>query len=78
MKEYGQGISNGKFGKILALTATPFELEPREMVRLLALVRAKAGDLHLIECGLDLYVKHLAHFFVNFRQACVKGTAGNC
>jgi hypothetical protein len=63
MTEYEQGISNGKFGKILALTATPFELVPREMVRLLALVRADKGDLEQIERGLDLYVKHLDDFF---------------
>jgi len=63
LKDYDQGISNGKFGRILALTATPFELEPREMVRLLALVRANKGDLDQIERGLELYVKHLAHFF---------------
>ena len=63
MKEYDQGISNGKFGKILALTATPFELVPREMVRLLALVRADKLDLEQIERGLDLYVQHLDHFF---------------
>ncbi len=63
MTEYDQGISNGKFGKILALTATPFELVPSEMVRLLALVRADKGDLKQIECGLDLYVESLDRFF---------------
>jgi SNF2 family DNA or RNA helicase len=63
MADYDQGISNGKFGKILALTATPFELVPREMVRLLALVRADKLDLDQIERGLDLYVQHLDHFF---------------
>jgi hypothetical protein len=63
MTNYCQGISSGAFGKILALTATPFELEPRELVRLLALVRASKDDLGQIKCGLDLYVRHLAHFF---------------
>jgi SNF2 family DNA or RNA helicase len=63
MTDYDQGISNGKFGKILALTATPFELVPSEMVRLLALVRANLSDLKQIELGLDRYVEQLDHFF---------------
>src|SRR5262249_1958002 len=40
LRDYEQGIAGGKFGHILALTATPFELTPKEMVNLLALVRA--------------------------------------
>jgi SNF2 family DNA or RNA helicase len=63
MADYDQGISNGKFGKILALTATPFELVPREMVRLLALVRADKLDLGQIEFGLNRYVQQLDYFF---------------
>jgi SNF2 family DNA or RNA helicase len=63
LTEYDQGISNGKFGKILALTATPFELVPNEMVRLLALVRTDKDDLEQIKRGLDLYVERLDHFF---------------
>jgi SNF2 family DNA or RNA helicase len=59
-RNYQQGIS---FRRILALTATPFELTPKEMVNLLALVRADPSDLDAIEKGLDLYVKHLEHFF---------------
>jgi len=60
MTNYDQGI---KFRWILALTATPFELTPREMVQLMALVRADKGDLQTIEKGLDLYVRGLEHFF---------------
>ena len=63
MTNYDQGISNGKFGKILALTATPFELTPNEMVQLLALVRADKLELNLIEKGLDVYVRQLDGFF---------------
>ena len=63
MRNYDQGISDGKFVKILALTATPFELAPNEMVQLLALVRANPTDLALIEKGLELYVRRLDHFF---------------
>lgn len=63
MTDYEQGIGRGRFGKILALTATPFELTPHEMVQLLALVRADKADLELIEKGLDLYVRQLNGFF---------------
>jgi hypothetical protein len=63
MTNYDQGISDGRFRWILALTATPFELTPREMVQLLALVRADKEDLQTIEKGLDLYVRGLEHFF---------------
>ena len=63
MTNYDQGIGDGKYKWILALTATPFELTPREMVQLMALVRADRGDLQTIEKGLDLYVRGLEHFF---------------
>jgi ERCC4-related helicase len=63
MTNYDQGIGDGKFRWILALTATPFELTPREMVQLMALVRADKEDLQTIEKGLDLYVRGLEHFF---------------
>jgi SNF2 family DNA or RNA helicase len=63
MTNYAQGLSGGKFGKILALTATPFELTPQEMVQLLALVRADSNDLQGIKKGLDLYVRQLDRFF---------------
>jgi hypothetical protein len=63
MTNYDQGIGDGQFRWILALTATPFELNPREMVQLLALVRADKKDLQTIEKGLDLYVHGLEHFF---------------
>ena len=63
MKDYEQGLSGGRFGKILALTATPFELTSHEMVQLLALVRAERRDLDLIERGLACYVRQLGEFF---------------
>jgi hypothetical protein len=63
MKDYEQGLSRGRFGKILALTATPFELTPQELVQLLALVRADNRDLQVIQRGLDLYVRQLDAFF---------------
>ena len=63
MRNYDQGISEGNFGKILALTATPFELTPNEMVQLLAMIRADKDDLVCIEKGLDLYVRRLEYFF---------------
>lgn len=63
MTNYEQGIGEGRFRWILALTATPFELTPREMVQLLALVRADEQDLQAIEKGLDLYVRGLDQFF---------------
>jgi len=62
-RNYDQGIGGGKFRHILALTATPFELTPKEMVNLLALVRADRSDLDEIEKGLELYVHHLDRFF---------------
>jgi SNF2 family DNA or RNA helicase len=70
MTEYDQGLSGGKFGKILALTATPFELAPQEMVQLLALVRADKNDLQVIKKGLALYVRQLDGFF-SLRQRSV-------
>jgi hypothetical protein len=63
LRNYTQGIADGKFRHVLALTATPFELTPQEMVNLLAIVRADPAELKDIEKGLDLYVKHLDHFF---------------
>lgn len=63
LRNYDQGIADGKFRYVLALTATPFELTPREMVNLLAIVRADPVDLQKIEQGLELYVKHLDRFF---------------
>lgn len=63
LRSYEQGIGDGKFGNILALTATPFELTPQQMVNLLALVRADLVDLEVIEKGLELYVRHLDQFF---------------
>src|SRR5208283_4231722 len=63
MTDYDQGLSGGKFRKILALTATPFELTPQEMNQLLALVRADKNDLQIIRKGLDLYVRQLDAFF---------------
>lgn len=63
LRHYEQGIAGGSFGHILALTATPFELTPKEMVNLLALVRADPAELADIEKGLELYVEHLDRFF---------------
>src|SRR5262249_42061363 len=63
MTDYHQGLSGGRFGKILALTATPFELSPQEMIQLLALVRADKNDLQTIQKGLDHYVRQLNTFF---------------
>jgi len=63
LRNYDQGIGDGRFRHVLALTATPFELTPGEMVNLLALVRADPADLDVIEKGLDLYVTHLDRFF---------------
>lgn len=62
-RNYNQGIAGGNFRHILALTATPFELAPTEMVNLLAIVRADQSALCDIEKGLDNYVKHLDRFF---------------
>jgi hypothetical protein len=63
LRNYDQGIGDGQFRNILALTATPFELTPQQMVNLLALVRADLSDLEVIAKGLDLYVRHLDQFF---------------
>lgn len=60
MFDYDQGLS---FQKILALTATPFELTAQEMVQLLALIQADPDDLEAIKAGLDLYVQQLDGFF---------------
>lgn len=59
-RNYEQGI---RFDRILALTATPFEMTPTEMVNLLALVRADPAELTDIEGGLGRYVAHLDRFF---------------
>lgn len=63
LRNYEQGIGGGQFRHVLALTATPFELTPQEMVSLLALVRAAPADLDAIQQGLDLFVHHLNQFF---------------
>ena len=63
MTDYDQGLSGGKFGKILALTATPFQLIAQEMSQLLALIRADQNDLVLIEKALNLYIGKLDTFF---------------
>jgi hypothetical protein len=51
------------FDRILALTATPFSLETRELVSLLALIRADEGDLQDIERGLKRFEAELGNFF---------------
>ena len=51
------------FDKIIALTATPFELSPHELVSLLALVRADRAMLDTIEAGLQKFVHTLDRFF---------------
>jgi SNF2-related domain/Helicase conserved C-terminal domain len=63
LRNYEQGIGDGQFRWILALTATPFELRPHEIVSLLALVRAKASDLELADQALTAYVRRLDQFF---------------
>lgn len=63
MTNYDQGLSGGNFGKILALTATPFELTPHEMVQLFGLIRADRQDVERINKGLDIYVRQLDKFF---------------
>jgi superfamily II DNA or RNA helicase len=63
LENYDQGISGGRFGKILALTATPFELKAQEMVQLLALVRAEPSERELVRKGLELYENGLDQFF---------------
>ncbi|HEX4340846.1 MAG TPA: hypothetical protein VH062_33285 [Polyangiaceae bacterium] len=51
------------FDKIIALTATPFELTPHELVNLLALVKADNAVLDTIEAGLQNFVQALDRFF---------------
>jgi superfamily II DNA or RNA helicase len=51
------------FDRILALTATPFELAPRELVNLLALVKADHAVLDTFEAGLQNFVQALDRFF---------------
>jgi hypothetical protein len=51
------------FDKIIALTATPFELSPHELVNLLSLVRADHAALDTIEAGLQNFVRALDRFF---------------
>lgn len=51
------------FDRIIALTATPFELTPHEMVNLLALIRADKAVLDTIEDGLQNFVRALDRFF---------------
>jgi SNF2 family DNA or RNA helicase len=63
LRNYDQGIGDGQFRHILALTATPFELDPNELVNLLALVRADLADLDTLEKGLSLYKEHLNRFY---------------
>jgi SNF2 family DNA or RNA helicase len=52
-----------EFDRIIALTATPFELTPNELVNLFALVRAKPDLLDTIEQGLAKFVRALDQFF---------------
>ncbi len=52
-----------RFDWIIALTATPFELAPNELVNLLALVRARHELLDLIDKGLGNFVRALDRFF---------------
>jgi hypothetical protein len=65
---YDQGIGEGKYRHILALTATPFELSPEEMIRLLALVRAEPDKRDLIARALRVYVDRLDRFFDHRRR----------
>jgi SNF2 family DNA or RNA helicase len=51
------------FDKIIALTATPFELTPHELVNLLALVKADRAVLDTIEAGLQNFAQALDRFF---------------
>lgn len=51
------------FDRIIALTATPFELTPHELVNLLALVKADHVVLDTIEAGLQNFVQALDRFF---------------
>ncbi len=61
IRNYEQDSLN--FGAILALTATPFELAPREMVNLLALIKTDVGVRDVIELGLQSFVRALDRFF---------------
>lgn len=49
--------------KIIALTATPFELTPHELVNLLALVKAEPALLDTIRARLQQFVQALDRFF---------------
>lgn len=51
------------FDRIIALTATPFELTPHELVNLLALVKASHAVLDAIAAGLKNFVHALDRFF---------------
>lgn len=61
LRNYGQKALD--FDRILALTATPFELAPRELVNLLALVKADHAVLDTFEAGLQNFVQALDRFF---------------
>jgi hypothetical protein len=61
LRNYDQPSLN--FDKIIALTATPFELAPLELVNLLALVRADHALLSDIQAGLQNFVRALDRFF---------------
>ncbi len=63
LRNYEQGIGEGQFRWILALTATPFELGPYELVNLLALIRADPPDLDFLDKALTAYVRGLDQFF---------------
>jgi ERCC4-related helicase len=52
-----------EFKNILALTATPFELTPTQLVGLLALIRADEPVLENIKRGLENFVRGLDMFF---------------
>ena len=52
-----------EFDRIIALTATPFELTPNELVNLFALIRARRDLLDTIEEGLAKFVRALDRFF---------------
>ena len=61
IRNYDQPALN--FDRIIALTATPFELTPHELVSLLALVRADPEALQNVERGLQNFVTGLERFF---------------
>lgn len=63
LRNYEQGFGDGEIRRILALTATPFELTPREIVRLLALIRAEPADIDAIDKALVCFVQELDKFF---------------